>query len=50
MVAVGVILALLLHSGLWVGVLILLAMTFAAAITAYARLQDRRSGPMGTGR
>src|SRR5207244_8986963 len=40
MMLVGVVLAFLLHSNLLVGVLILLAMTFAAAVTASRRAQD----------
>src|SRR5882672_12920140 len=40
MVLVGVVLAVLLHGNLLVGVLILLAMTFAAAVTAARRAQD----------
>jgi len=40
MVLVGMVLAVLLHGNLLVGVLILLAMTFAAAVTASRRAQD----------
>jgi putative ABC transport system permease protein len=40
MVFVGMVLAMLLHGNLLVGVLILLAMTFAAAVTASRRAQD----------
>src|SRR3977135_1282141 len=40
MVFVGMVLAVLLHGNLLVGVLILLAMTFAAAVTASRRAQD----------
>src|SRR5258706_1178057 len=40
MVFVGLVLAVLLHGNLPVGVLILLAMTFAAAVTASRRAQD----------
>jgi UDP-glucose/iron transport system permease protein len=40
MVLVGMVLAVLLHGNLLVGVLILLAMTFAAAVTAARRAQD----------
>src|SRR5258705_3584150 len=40
MVLVGMVLAVLLHGNLLVGVLILLAMTFAAALTASRRAQD----------
>jgi UDP-glucose/iron transport system permease protein len=40
MVFVGMVLAALLHGSLLVGVLILLAMTFAAAVTASRRAQD----------
>ncbi len=40
MVAVGVILALLLHGSLLIGALILLAMTFAAAVTASRRAPE----------
>jgi putative ABC transport system permease protein len=40
MVLVGMVLAVLLHQHLLVGVLILLAMTFAAALTASRRAQD----------
>src|ERR1700681_730928 len=40
MVLVGVVLALLLHGSLLVGVLILLAMTVAAAVTASRRARD----------
>src|ERR1700675_1060521 len=40
MVFVGMVLAVLLHGNLLVGVLILLAMTFAAAVTASRRSQD----------
>ena len=40
MVFVGVVLAVLLHGNLLIGVLILLAMTFAAAVTASRRAQD----------
>jgi putative ABC transport system permease protein len=42
MVFVGMILSVLLHGNLLVGVLILLAMTFAAAVTASRRAQDIR--------
>jgi putative ABC transport system permease protein len=42
MVAVGVVLAVLLHGSLLIGVLILLAMTFAAAVTASRRAPDIR--------
>jgi len=40
MVAVGMVLAVLLHGSLLIGVLILLAMTFAAAVTASRRAPD----------
>src|ERR1700694_5148260 len=40
MVFVGMVLAVLLHGNLLVGVLILLAMTFAAAVTASRRAQE----------
>ncbi len=40
MVAVGMVLAVLLHGNLLIGVLILLAMTFAAAVTASRRAPD----------
>jgi putative ABC transport system permease protein len=40
MVFVGMVLAVLLHGNLLIGVLILLAMTFAAAVTASRRAQD----------
>src|SRR6267378_7173890 len=40
MVFVGMVLAVLLHGNLLVGMLILLAMTFAAAVTASRRAQD----------
>jgi putative ABC transport system permease protein len=40
MVAVGVVLALLLHGSLLIGVIILLAMTFAAAVTASRRAPE----------
>src|ERR1700761_2479087 len=40
MVAVGVVLAVLLPGSLLVGILILLAMTFAAAVTAARRARD----------
>jgi putative ABC transport system permease protein len=40
MVLVGMVLAVLLHGSLLIGVLILLAMTFAAAVTASRRAQD----------
>src|SRR5260221_5475393 len=40
MVFVGLVLAVLLHGNLLVGVLILLAMTFAAAVTASRRARD----------
>jgi putative ABC transport system permease protein len=43
MVLVGVVLALLLHGNLLVGALILLAMTFAAAVTASRRAQGMES-------
>jgi putative ABC transport system permease protein len=42
MVAVGVVLAVLLHGSLLIGALILLAMTFAAAATASRRARDIR--------
>ena len=42
MVFVGMVLAVLLHGNLLVGVLILLAMTFAAAVTASRRAQDTK--------
>jgi putative ABC transport system permease protein len=40
MVAVGMVLAVLLHGSLLIGILILLAMTFAAAVTASRRAPD----------
>jgi putative ABC transport system permease protein len=46
MVAVGVVLALLLHGGLLVGALILLGMTFAAAMTAARRARNVRGAPL----
>jgi putative ABC transport system permease protein len=43
MVAVGLVLALLLHGNLLIGALILLAMTFAAAVTASRRAPKSRT-------
>jgi putative ABC transport system permease protein len=45
MVAVGVVLAVLLHGSFLIGALILLAMTFAAAATASRRARDIRGAP-----
>jgi putative ABC transport system permease protein len=46
MVFVGVILSLVLHGNLLVGVLILLAMTFAAAVTASRRAKGIKDAPL----
>ena len=44
MVLVGMVLALLLHGHAWVGMVILLAMSFAAAVTASRRAQGINDG------